>query len=354
MSEKARFVKRFAYAANTRQLEHLPRDHWNKFLILDADLVLTKPTSGTSHPENSPFTLLDKIKLMGQGLALGAERVTFLELTGEQLFILNSYEIGRSPYYEEPTIGVAAADNVDFQLIIPHQMFAPSIHAGASKGELLKTGIDTRGLSTYDLELQYAANTVLINGGGVTSLTGGFNIYEVGDEAAPPKYMKKYYRRDMVIPKTINAASTRFPILISDGGTLVKSLIIRATKDGVQSDALVNFVTLKAGGVAHIDHVEWDVLQKNNMTFNPLIPHAAGGVNDLARGAADSAVRAGTIAGCLYIETDREGDIPEGLLDSSDLGAVELELDVNAPSGVTNVEVIVTELIPIMTRPGTM
>lgn len=120
---------------------------------------------------------------------------------------------------------------------------------------------------------------------------------------------------------TVAAASTNFPIPLSYGaGIAYRGMMLRATLNGVRSNALLNNVIVKAGPDDETINIPADALQRRWAD---------------KMGVAQSAIP----AGIYMLDFDGDKDWSK-LFDVANLGELKLELNVNGPTGTTNIVVV--------------
>lgn len=307
-------LKVINYSKNDDVIVELPKDDVLDFIVLRTKGVLTISGGAASGTvvDGAPVSLLKKIevKLNGQD--------TVKTFTGFQRWLKNKYYL--SLIDGEEQVGITSGDigvySFYSEIRIPFALIR-----GVARDSFL---LNTPQLTGLQLSISYGDETNLISGGDRTLAISGCKTTVYGRGVETVGVFSR--SQEGYLHNVVSSANTRLEIRDLPRGSQLKNLMLLVVDNGVRDNALINNIKVMYQGNNSIVDLPFNVVRNKNVeAFN--ISHSY--LED----------------GIAIIDFDIDG-LMENLVDTS-LGEIHLELDVNAPTGTSYIEVIHQTLEPI-------
>lgn len=305
MNVQPRKVKSLGIAESSTKTDELPTGRLLEgFVKVGGNLVATGGSSDPTLTADMATRIVKRIRIL-----VGGKEVQ--SISGQDAYHLATI-IGRyAPTRTTPTISGAAT--YAFASILPLFFALPqnaNQHGAASL-------FASHGKLDPTIEIEYGTTTDLATGGDrvltITGLTSELYMKFCGSKVDP-----QLFRFLNSSTKTIGAASDKFEVKVPYGpGLFHRMLVLKARLAGALSDAVVNRVVLKSGEDTELANFTWAELK------------------DECQRQLQIAMPTGYVALLFDESKDWKGSIDTGVY-----GDLRLELDVDAPSGVTDVTCI--------------
>lgn len=191
-----------------------------------------------------------------------------------------------------------------------------------------RINMDIQQSSFLELETGQAEGGIVTGGDRAEVLTGNLEIIGEYSDTEWSGGHRAYSRNRYVV-----AGASQDARIVIPSGQLIGGILLYAVDNGLKNDAIVNRVKVQVGEDDIRRDMSWAAIQEQNVEEYGL---------ELVAGAPP-------YAGIAYINLDTEGDMAPGkVLDTRRLvsNAARVTLDVNAPTGVSYVDVLFVGVSP--------
>lgn len=222
---------------------------------------------------------------------------------------------GSAGVLQNPAVTVGA-NACRFNVVLDMDQLRTAVRAAG------RMNMDIQDQSFLEIQTGAAEGGIVAGGDRVEVLTGNLEIIGLYDDT---EYRGGH--RMLSKDRYVISGATQDGRIIIPSGQLLAGILLIATDDGVRDQAIVNRIKIQVGEDDIRRDVSWQALQESNVEDYGL---------ELVSGLPP-------YAGVAYINLDPDGDMnPAKILDTRKLvsNSARLTLDVNAPTGVSHVDVL--------------
>lgn len=292
------------FASGETKRARLPGNDLLRGIRLDVagNFVASGGASDPTIAEDAPMGIVSQVKI-----SLGGKEI--YRASGIDLFYLAFLRKGVAPDKTTPTISGAAT--YAFACSIPVDFGAP----GSRFPQI--SNLRTTPEQTAEVEVTWGTSANIASGGdralSVSSVT--CKIVALHDSESPAP---KIFRTLITQRATIPAANTKFTHELPFGpGIVYRGILIKQIYSSARSNTPINNVIVRAGAEEHIFNLSAAAMRREYQSEMGIVSYPTG---------------------LLLLDFDRDKEW-RGLLDTSALGNLTLELDVAAPSGTTYLDI---------------